>query len=104
MNRFVHDDPRERNDMNEEVVALPIDGELDLHTFQPKEIKDLIPDYIDECRKRGILQLRIIHGKGTGALRRTVQAILDRHPEVASYRLGGHGEGSWGATLVDLKP
>ncbi len=96
-------DPPEEDYLEEVIVALPIDGELDLHTFHPKEVKDLVPEYIDECRKRGILQLRIVHGKGTGALRRTVQAILDRHPAVRSYRLGGHGEGSWGATLVELK-
>ena len=89
--------------VNEEVVELPIDGELDLHTFHPREIKDLVPDYIDECKKRGITELRIVHGKGKGTLRRTVQSILDKHPAVKAYRLGGQGEGSWGATLVDLK-
>jgi DNA-nicking Smr family endonuclease len=88
----------------EEVFELPIDGILDLHTFNPKEVKDLIPDYIRECQTRGILQLRIIHGKGTGALRRTVHAILGRSPEVMSFRLAGIESGSWGATLVDLYP
>ena len=89
---------------DDDVVELPIDGTLDLHTFRPNEVKDLVPDYIEECRLRGILEVRIIHGKGTGTLRRTVHAILDRLPEVASYQLGGHGSGSWGATLVTLHP
>jgi dsDNA-specific endonuclease/ATPase MutS2 len=89
---------------SEDVVQMPIDGVLDLHTFQPRDVKYLVPDYIEECRKRGILELRIIHGKGTGALRKSVHAILDRLPEVADYQLGGLGSGSWGATLVTLHP
>lgn len=87
-----------------EPVELPITGELDLHTFSPKEVKDLVPDYLAECRQRGILQVRIIHGKGKGILRKTVHTILERLPEVARYELGGHGAGSWGATLVTLLP
>ena len=83
-------------------IEIPIDGTLDLHTFNPKEVKDLVPDYIAACRERGLLQVRIVHGKGTGALRKTVHAILDRMPEVIGYRLGGHGGGEWGATIVSL--
>lgn len=89
---------------DDDIVQMPIDGVLDLHTFSPRDVKYLVPDYIEECRKRGILELRIIHGKGTGTLRRTVHAILEKLPEVAEYQLGGHGSGSWGATLVTLHP
>lgn len=86
-----------------EPIALPIDGTLDLHTFRPGEVKDLIPDYLAACRERSILHVRIIHGKGTGTLRRTVHAVLGRRPEVISFRLAGEDAGSWGATLVELR-
>lgn len=81
---------------------LPIDGVLDLHLFRAKEVKHLIPDYIEACKKKGIYKLRIIHGKGTGTLRRHVHSILEKHPDVAAYYLGS-GTGNWGATSVDLK-
>ena len=81
---------------------LPIDGVLDLHFFKPNEVKDLIPEYIIECKKRRITKLRIIHGKGTGTLRRLVHSILENHPDVEAFYLGT-GTGNWGATSVDLK-
>jgi len=86
-----------------DAVPLEITGELDLHTFAPGEVKELVPDYLDECVQRGISDVRIVHGKGTGVLRRVVHAALDRHPRVVSYRLGGAAEGGWGATLVTLR-
>jgi dsDNA-specific endonuclease/ATPase MutS2 len=86
----------------EDSVVMPITGELDLHTFCPSEIKDLLSGYFDECIKLGIIEIRVIHGKGTGTLRETVHAFLRRMPQVHSFRLGREGEGSWGATLVYL--
>lgn len=83
-------------------VELPLDGVLDLHTFQPREVKDLIPDYLSACQAKGIREVRIIHGKGTGALRETVHAILRRLSYVTSFRLADETGGGWGATLVTL--
>lgn len=88
----------------DEPIQLPIDGVLDLHTFPPREIKDLVPDYLAECLQRNILRVRIIHGKGIGNLRRTVHSILAKHPDVESFALASEPFGGWGATIVHLKP
>ena len=80
---------------------VPINGELDLHTFRPDELGSLIPEYVEACLGKGIYQLRIIHGKGTGNLRRSVHALLERNEHVKSYQLAGDRSG-WGATLVEL--
>jgi dsDNA-specific endonuclease/ATPase MutS2 len=85
-------------------IEIPIDGTLDLHTFRPRDVKELVPDYLSACRERGILTVRIIHGKGTGTLRRTVHAILERLPDVQSFRPGSFNSGGWGATIVVLRP
>ena len=90
--------------MSDEPIELPINGVLDLHTFRPSDLGTLIPDYLEACRERGILSVRIIHGKGTGTLRETVHGLLRRQADVAGFRLGDETSGSWGATLVTLKP
>jgi DNA-nicking Smr family endonuclease len=90
--------------VDDEPIEMPIEGVLDLHTFQPREIKDLVPDYLTECQQRGILRVRIIHGKGIGNLRRTVHAILEKYREVAEFHLANEHFGSWGATIVHLRP
>jgi DNA-nicking Smr family endonuclease len=97
-------DDSDNFDAFEDAVALTIDGVLDLHTFSPKEIKDLVPDYIEECRVRNILEIRIIHGKGIGVLKKIVYSILDKHPQVSSFRPAGPASGGWGAVEVNLKP
>jgi DNA-nicking Smr family endonuclease len=86
------------------VVQLPMDGVLDLHTFAPRDVADLVPTWLDECQAHGLYELRIIHGKGQGVLQRTVHAILARRSDVQSYRLAPPERGGWGATLVTLHP
>ncbi len=88
----------------ESPVALPIDGVLDLHTFNPREIGRLVPDYLDECRQRGIFEIRIIHGKGIGNLQRTVHSILAKRSDVAMYGFASAAFGGRGATIVRLLP
>jgi DNA-nicking Smr family endonuclease len=90
--------------MDDEPIQLPIDGVLDLHTFRPNEVKDLVTDYLAECRARGILRVRIIHGKGIGNLRRTVHALLAKNSSIETFTLASTSFGGWGATIVHLKP
>ncbi len=89
--------------MSDQPVPLNIDGTLDLHQFPPKVVKDLVPDYLQECLAVGILDVRIIHGKGIGVLRTIVEVILKEHPQVESFAHPNDGSG-WGATVVRLKP
>jgi len=86
-----------------EPVEVPITSELDLHTFRPNEIGSLLPEYFRECRMKGLLSVRVIHGKGSGTLREGVHRLLERMPEVVSFRLGNETSGGWGATVVSLK-
>jgi dsDNA-specific endonuclease/ATPase MutS2 len=87
----------------EEAHEIPVDGVLDLHAFQAGEVKDLVPEYLRACRENGIRDVRIIHGKGTGSLLRTVHAVLGRLAEVESFGLAPLEAGGWGATVVRLK-
>lgn len=89
--------------MEKGLFDFPVDGVLDLHCFQPGEVKDLLPHYIALCKDKGILQVRVIHGKGSGRLRETVHAILRRLPEVVSFSLASSEAGGWGATVVVLR-
>jgi DNA-nicking Smr family endonuclease len=99
------DDDDDIDDEGEEDIATPaLTDELDLHTFLPKECADVVEEYLHAAQEAGMTLVRIIHGKGTGTLRRIVHGVLDRHPAVACYTLADGASGSWGATLVELKP
>jgi dsDNA-specific endonuclease/ATPase MutS2 len=90
-------------DSDPDPVEFEINGELDLHTFRPSDLGELLPDYIGLCLEKGITRVRIIHGKGIGTLRTTVHALLTRDPRVERFALAGPAEGGWGATVVWLK-
>jgi DNA-nicking Smr family endonuclease len=88
----------------DEPIQVPINGVLDLHSFAPRYVKDLVQDYLEACRERGILQVRIIHGKGIGQLRQTVRKLLARNPHVISFVDDHALFGGWGATVVQMEP
>ena len=90
-------------DNPDDPIEFEINGELDLHTFRPSDVGELVPDYIGLCLEKEITRVRIIHGKGIGTLRETVHALLKKDPRVVEFHLAGQNEGSWGATIVFLK-
>lgn len=85
-----------------EPIQIPIDGVLDLHTFRPEEVRELLADYLECCLEAGITEIRIIHGKGKGVLRQLVRSVLDRHPAVIGYRTPSDSS-AWGATVAELR-
>ncbi len=91
-------------DESDAPMELPIDGVLDLHTFRPQDVKVVLVEYLSACREKGILEVRVIHGRGIGQLRRTVHVLLGRMPEVERYAVAGEYYGGSGATMVRLKP
>jgi dsDNA-specific endonuclease/ATPase MutS2 len=82
-----------------EPVELPIEDTIDLHTFQPREIADLLEEYIYQARLKGYREVRIIHGKGIGVQREIVHSFLKRHPQVVAFR-DAADRGSTTATLT----
>lgn len=85
-----------------EPVEVPIDGILDLHTFNPRELPFLIDDYLAACHAKGIFSVRIIHGKGTGVQKARVRSLLAKHPLVREFKDAPAEAGGWGATVVEL--
>jgi hypothetical protein len=79
-------------------VPIAVDGTLDLHAFRPSDVRELVPEWLEACRAAGILDARVVHGKGTGALRQGVIALLERLPIVAEVR----PDRTWGAAVVRL--
>jgi DNA-nicking Smr family endonuclease len=84
-------------------VKMPIEDTLDLHTFKPKDVPDLLVDYFAACIDANIYSVRVVHGKGKGILKKRVQELLKKNPLVGSFRNAPYRAGGWGATLVELK-
>ena len=86
----------------DEPVVLPVGDVLDLHPFQPKDIASVVEEFLEECRRSGIRQVRLIHGKGAGVQRAIIRSLLDKNPSVISFEDAPVDAGSWGATIARL--
>jgi DNA-nicking Smr family endonuclease len=96
-------DDEDDGDAVPEEIVLPITDELDLHTFAPADVPDVVADYLEACRERGLLVVRIVHGRGRGVQRAVVQRLLRDLTHVQSYEDAGPSSGGWGATVVRLR-
>ena len=86
----------------EDGIAFPITNEIDLHTFSPKDVSELLEEYFKECINREILEVRVVHGKGKGILKKRVHSVLKKNPAVAGFYEAPVTSGGWGATIVEL--
>ncbi|HEX3129272.1 MAG TPA: Smr/MutS family protein [Thermoanaerobaculia bacterium] len=93
------EDPEDDFEWEDEIVELPVTDVLDLHSFRPAEVPDVVREYLDAAYGKGLRELRIIHGKGIGVQRQTVRTLLGRDPRVEAFG----DAGSWGATWVRMK-
>jgi DNA-nicking Smr family endonuclease len=85
-------------------VEIPVTGELDLHSFAPREIPAVVRDYVEACRERGIVHLRLVHGRGRGVQRAVVRRVLGSLDGVSAVRDAPPQAGGWGATLAEIVP
>lgn len=86
-----------------EIVEIQITDTLDLHSFRPQEVSEVVESFLEAALESGFTRLRIIHGKGIGAQRRMVRSLLRRHPDVDSFADAPGDAGGWGATTVILR-
>jgi DNA-nicking Smr family endonuclease len=96
------DDPP-GDEMESQVVELPVTGEIDLHTFAPRDVPSVVEEYLHACRERGLLEVRVVHGRGTGTQRAVVRRLLASLAWVESFADAPPLSGGWGATLVRLR-
>jgi DNA-nicking Smr family endonuclease len=82
---------------------VPVEESIDLHAFKPQDILSVVEEYLKAAAEKRYREVRLIHGKGTGAQRASVRALLARHPLVEEYADAPPGAGGWGATRVILK-
>lgn len=83
---------------------IPIEDSFDLHSFLPRDVPGVVLDYLEESRRRGLKEVRVIHGKGTGTRRAQVRELLAANPLVAEFFDAPPERGAFGATIVILKP
>ena len=87
----------------EEPVRIPITDVFDLHSVPPRDVKEIVEEYLAEAHRMGFRALRIIHGRGIGVQREMVRSVLARTPFVDSFGDAPMEAGGWGATVVSLK-
>lgn len=92
------------NDEEPDPVVVPIEDEIDLHFFRPRDVRSVVESYLEQAVELGLGEVRLIHGKGIGELRKQVRRLLEKHPDVESFEDGGLGGGDWGATVARLRP
>lgn len=83
-------------------IELLIENFIDLHTFAPRDIPDVVEEYLFQCQQRGFQEVRIIHGRGTGTQRAIVHSLLRKSRLVSSFQDAPPETGGWGATRVYL--
>ena len=86
-----------------EEFVLPIEDFIDLHPFQPREIRSVVQSYLEEAVRLGLSEVRLIHGRGIGVQRDAVRSVLSKHPLVLDYRDAPAERGGWGATVARLR-
>lgn len=88
----------------DDVTVVQIEECIDLHSFQPREVPEVVESYLEAARDKGLLAVRLIHGRGVGVQRARVHALLRRLEYVLDFRNAPGHLGGWGATLVRLRP
>jgi dsDNA-specific endonuclease/ATPase MutS2 len=96
-------EPDGNGEASDDALELEITDVLDLHSFPPREVADLVRDWLDAAYDKGFREVRIIHGRGVGVQRKTVRTILERDPRVIDFQDAPGGAGGWGATVVTLR-
>lgn len=102
-NHTSHQNENSADDSFPDIVKLPLEDVLDLHTFSPKEVKMLVKEYLQDAYEAGFPEVRIIHGKGIGVQREIVRAGATRDPHVQSVNQASEGAGGWGATIIRFR-
>ena len=94
-----HEDPS----AVDEPCCVPIEDSIDLHAFSPRDILSVVEEYLEEATAKGYKEVRLIHGKGTGAQRAAVRSLLSRHRRVEFFADASPEAGGWGATKVIIR-
>jgi dsDNA-specific endonuclease/ATPase MutS2 len=98
----VSDDEHDDDEMIPDEIVLPLEQHIDLHAFKPRDVRSVTEAYLEQALEAGLLEVRLIHGRGIGVQREIVRSLLSQHPGVAGFTDAPPGRGGWGATIVRL--